>query len=282
MLGSRAIYHDGWKAVTFKPMAAMYDDGIDPDEPFDEDRWELYHVAEDLSETNNLAANEGQRLDGMIARWWDEARRNDVLPLDNRPLAALLNPRPNRRTERTRYVYYPNGGVVPESVAVNVRNRPHSIVAGVEIPDGLVARGVLCAMGNALGGWVLYAIDGTLRYVHNLGGRERHRIVSNTKIPSGAHRLGFRYDKTGDFQGHGVLLLDGEPVGDGDIPFFTPVRFSITGAGLSAGYEIGPAISDDYEAPFRWNATLHQVVIEVNGAQHRDPEAEFEAIMSEQ
>jgi arylsulfatase A-like enzyme len=282
MLGSRAIYHDGWKAVTFKPMAAMYDDGIDPDAPFEDDEWELYHVAEDLSETSNLAPTEKERLDGLIARWWDEARRNDVLPLDIRPLAALLNPRPNRRTERQRYVYYPNGGVVPESVAVNVRNRPHSIVAEVDIPAGVPAHGVVCAMGNALGGWVLYAFDGTLRYVHNLGGRERHRIVSNTQIPSGPHRLGVRYEKTGDFQGRGTLLLDGKPVGDGDIPFFTPVRFSITGAGLSAGYEIGPAISDEYEAPFPWNATLHRVVIEVDGEQHRDPEAEFEAIMSEQ
>jgi arylsulfatase len=282
MLGSRAIYHDGWKAVTFHPMAAMYNDGLDPDAPFEDDQWELYHVAEDLSETNNLAATEKERLDALIAQWWDEARRNDVLPLDNRPLAALLNPRPNRRTDRTRYVYYPNGGVVPESVAVNVRNRPHEVIADVDIAAGITPQGVLCAMGNALGGWVLYALDGTLQYVHNLGGRERHRIVATTKIPAGPHRLGFRYEKTGDFQGRGTLLIDGQPVGDGEIPFFTPVRFSITGAGLSVGYEIGPAIGLDYEPPFRWNATLRRVVVEVNGAEHRDPEAEFEAIMSEQ
>src|SRR5262249_53896860 len=92
MLGSRSIYHDGWKAVTFHPLGAMYDDGLDPDAPFDDDVWELYHVAVDQSEVHDLAAQEPERLARMIELWWDEARANDVLPLDNRPLFAILNP----------------------------------------------------------------------------------------------------------------------------------------------------------------------------------------------
>jgi arylsulfatase len=79
-----------------------------------------------------------------------------------------------------------------------------------------------------------------------------------------------------------VLLVDGTEVGAGDIPFFTPVRFSITGAGLTVGNELGPAISDDYAAPFPFNGTLHRVTVSVDGAVTRHPEAEFEAIMSEQ
>ena len=62
MLGSRGIYHRGWKAVTFHPMGAMYDDGLDPDAPFDDDVWELYDVVADPSETNDLAAAEPERL----------------------------------------------------------------------------------------------------------------------------------------------------------------------------------------------------------------------------
>jgi arylsulfatase len=282
MLGSRALYHQGWKAVAFHPLGAMYNDGLDPDAPFDDDVWELYHVAEDLSETNDLAAAEPERLQSMIELWWQEARRNDVLPLDNRPLAALLNPRPHRHRDRDRFVYYPHGAVVPEHVAVNVRNRDHSIVADVDVPAGVVPNGVLIGLGSALGGWVLYVVDGCLRYVHNLAGKERHRVVSDAVIGAGAHTLAFRFSKSAEFAGRGTLLVDGAEVGAGDIPFFTPVRFSITGAGLSVGYELGPAISDDYVAPFSFNATLHRVTVSVDGAVTRDLEGEFEAIMSEQ
>jgi arylsulfatase len=129
---------------------------------------------------------------------------------------------------------------------------------------------------------VLYALDGRLRYVHNLVGKDRHRIASDAVIAPGTRTLGFRFDKTAEFAGRGTLLVDDAPVGGGDIPFFTPVRFSITGAGLSTGYEAGPAISDDYVAPFPFNATLRRVTVDVRGEPHRDPGAEFEAIMSEQ
>jgi arylsulfatase A-like enzyme len=281
MFGSRAIYHDGWKAVTFKSLG-MYGDGQDPDAPFEDDVWELYHVAEDLSETNDLAGDEPGKLKELVDLWWDEARRNNVLPLDNRLLAAILHPRPTRRGARDHYVYYPGGAVVPESVAVNVRNRSHEVTAEIDVPDDVVPEGVLLAQGSALGGWTFYARRGSLHYVHNLAGKERHRVGSDAVIGSGAHRVTMRYEKTGDFVGHVTLLVDGTAVGEGDIPFFTPVRFSITGAGVTAGRDIGPAVSDDYDAPFEWNAGLRRVTVAVQGDEHRDPEAEFEAIMSEQ
>ena len=172
MLGSRGIYHRGWKAVTFHPLGQMYDDGLDPDAPFDDDVWELYDVQADPSETNDLAATEPTRLAEMVDLWWEEAARNDVLPLDNRPLFAILNPRPNTRQERDTYVYYPSGAPVPESVAVNVRNRSHTVTAFVTVPDGVVASGTLLALGSVLGGFTLQLVDGRLRYVHNLYGAQ--------------------------------------------------------------------------------------------------------------
>ena len=136
MLGSRAIHHDGWKAVTFKPLGRMYSDADDPDLPFDQDRWELYHVAEDFSECHDLAEREPERLQEMIGRWWEEARRHQVLPLDNRPLAALLNPRPTRRRDRTRYVLRPMGAPVTEPVGPNVHNRSHVVRAELDVATG--------------------------------------------------------------------------------------------------------------------------------------------------
>ena len=96
MFGSRAIYHRGWKAVTFHPVGPLYDDQ-DPNASFDDDVWELYHVAEDLSECHDLAAERPELLAELVELWWQEARRNQVLPLDNRVLWALVNPKPDHR-----------------------------------------------------------------------------------------------------------------------------------------------------------------------------------------
>jgi arylsulfatase len=282
MLTTRGIYHDGWKAVAFHPLGAMYDDGLDPDAPYDDDVWELYNVAVDRAETKDLAPEDPERLQKLVDLWWAEAERNDVLPLDNRPLAAIMNPRPSARSARDRYVYYPNGSPVPEAVAANVRNRSHTITATVRVPEDVEPNGVLLAMGNVLGGFSLHLRNGCLRYVHNLYGKQRDMIAGTTRVGPGDHELAFVFTKTGEFTGDGNLTVDGAVVGSGSIPHFTPVRFSITGQGITCGYEAGPAVGDDYEAPFSANVEIVEVVVDVRGPEHRDPEAEFEAMMSEQ
>jgi arylsulfatase len=282
MLGCRAIYHDGWKAVAFHPMGMMYDDERDPDAPFDEDPWELYHVAVDPSESHDLAATEPERLQTMIELWWQEARQNDVLPLDNRPLFAILNPRPTNRRDMEVYTYRPGGSPVPESVAVNVRNRSHTITAHVDLPSGVVPEGVLLAMGNVLGGFSLHLLDGRLRYVHNLYGTRRDVIASDVVVPEGSHELSFVFTRTASFTGTGSLQIDGTEVATGTIEHFTPVSFSYTGGGITCGYEAGPAVGEGYTAPFPCNAGLSRVVVDVSGEPYRDPLAEFQSMMTQQ
>jgi arylsulfatase len=280
MLGSRAIHHDGWKAVTFKPLAALYDDGLDPDAPFADDRWELYHVASDFSECHDRAEQEPERLAEMVERWWHEARAHQVLPLDNRPLAALLNPRPGAEPHRTRYRYFPDAAPVPESVAVEVRNRSHIISVEVDVRADVPLSGVLLAQGSVLGGWSFYAVDGCLRYEHNVGNKVRHTVTSDVVVPAGRQQVGFAFERTDDFAGVGRLYLDAELVGEAEIPFTMPARFSITGSGLMCGYEVGPAIVDDYVAPFRCNSTIRRVVVDVSGRPYRDLRAELEAVFA--
>ena len=101
-------------------------------------------------------------------------------------------------------------------------------------------------------------------------------------MPPGVHELRFECNAAGDYTGTGRLLIDSDVVGEGPIERLTPARFSITGGGLTCGYELGPAVAPEYEAPFRFNATLHRVVVDVSGTPALDPEAEFDAIMSEQ
>jgi arylsulfatase A-like enzyme len=291
MFGSRAIYHRGWKAVTFHPIGPLYDDQ-NPNAPFEDDVWELYHVAEDLSESRDVAAEHPSLLAELIELWWAEARRNQVLPLDNRALWALVNPKPDHRKPVAEYRYTQGGAQVPEVVAVNVRNRSHRIAIDLTIPDSDATDltipnsdatdGVLVALGSVLGGWSLHILDGRLRYVHNLYGKERHVIESAELITAGDHHVEYDFTKDSGLGGTGILRCDGREVGRGVIPRFTPSGFTGTGVGLTCGYEWGPAIGTGYTAPFPFAGAIRRAVVTPTGPVVRDPLAELEAILSEQ
>jgi arylsulfatase A-like enzyme len=281
MFGSRAIYHRGWKAVAFHPVGPLYDDQ-NPNAPFDEDVWELYHVAEDLSETRDLAGEHPRMLHELEELWWQEARRNQVLPLDNRPLWALVNPRPDHRRQRDEYQYFPGGAQVPEPVAVNVRNRSHALTADVTIPDPDDADGVLLALGSVLGGWSLHILGGRVRYVHNLYGKELHVVAAQVPVTAGEHRIEYEFTKDEGLGGVGVLRCDGAEIARAHIPRFTPSGFNAVGAGLTCGYEWGPAIADGYAAPFGFRGIIRSARVRVTGPVVRDPLAELEAILSQQ
>ncbi|MGH9080709.1 MAG: sulfatase-like hydrolase/transferase, partial [Acidimicrobiales bacterium] len=282
MFGSRAIYHEGWKAVTYKPIGPIYDDGINWNAPFADDRWELYHVATDPAEIHDVADRHPDRLADMVERWWGEARRNQVLPLDNRVLHTLVNPKPDWRRPHLRTTYYPGASPVPEPVAANVKNRSHIIEIDLSVPTGGTAEGVLLAQGSVLGGFSLHLRDGCPRYVHNLYGKEQHVIAAPDRVPSGRHLLEFRFERHDNGGGTAILAVDGTEVAEGTIRTFTVAAFSATGAGLTCGYELGPAVGGDYEAPFPCTAIIHSATVTLSEQVPVNPMVEFERIMSEQ
>ncbi len=281
MLGSRGIYHDGYKAVTFKSLGDMYGDGLDPDAPFDQDVWELYHVAEDFSECHDLSSEQPEKLAELVEIWWQQARAFQVLPLDNRPLAALEAPR-HAFVERDHYEFWPDSSIVAENVTVNTRTCFHRITAHVEIAHGEVANGVLIAIGTVLGGWSFHVLDGKLRYAYNRYGAETTVIDSNAEITAGQHRLVCEFRTSPSFSGEVRLFVDDVEVASGSIDRTTPARHSIIGSGLTCGWEQGPAIGPGYKAPFRFNSRLRKVEIAVDGRSALDAPLEFERIMSEQ
>jgi len=107
-------------------------------------------------------------------------------------------------------------------------------------------------------------------------------VEASAVIAPGPHQLAMAFSSPGDLTASVQLLVDGEVVGEGPIERLTPVRHSITGGGITCGWEQGPSVGPGYEAPFRFNGTLHRVVVDVSGEPYRDLQAEFEAIMSEQ
>jgi arylsulfatase len=266
MFGCRALYQDGWKAVTYHE--------VQGDEPgLDQVAWELYDLRADPAECHDLASEEPERLAAMEARWWEEAERNQVLPLDNRPFSELVFERPPSVALRARYTYWPDRAPVPESVAVNVRGRPHVITAHVTVPPDLdVLEGVLAVQGSVLGGWSFHLLaDGRLVYVHNLAGWRLYRVEAELgRLPAGDHALAFRFTPPA-----AELLVDGAVVGTGEVRRTAWSRFSITGAGLTAGWapDFSPA-DEDYRGRFAFTGTLHRVDIDVDGLPAIDPEQE--------
>ncbi|HMD44538.1 MAG TPA: arylsulfatase [Acidimicrobiales bacterium] len=273
MFGSRALYHDGWKAVTYHPMQ-------DTRVGFDDDAWELYHVAVDPSECHDLAAAHPETLRQLVERWWVEAGRHQVLPLDNRAFSAFVLDRPHPIPPRTRYVYLPGAAPVPEMAAADVRNRSHSIMVEADVPEG--AQGVLLAQGCGLAGWSFYLLDGRLAYTHNYVTLEEEHVDAGEPVRPGRHELVFDYERTGAHRGVGRLRVDGRLVGEGEIPRFVPMRFSITGAGLSCGYGDGLAVTRRYTGAFPFTGRIHRAVVEVDGAPFIDPAAEARTAIARQ
>ena len=134
MLGHRSIYHDGWRAVcpwpgtSFTESGHKFGDVITADmlNELDANGWELYHVADDIAETTNLAAEERARLIAMIAMWYTEAGRYNVLPIDSRGTARIAEERPQIAVSRDRYVLYPGTQSIPAAAAPKILNRPYS------------------------------------------------------------------------------------------------------------------------------------------------------------
>jgi arylsulfatase len=268
MLGSRAMYHDGWKAVVFRPLAFVrYTADDDPFRSFEDDDWELYHVAADFSETRDLAAEHPDKLAELVDIWWQEAERYNVLPVTNMPITGS-DPRYRRR----RYVFYPGIGTIPQLVAPNVSNRAWSLRAELVVPeDG--AHGALVCHGSHAGGYVAFLRDGRLHFVYNHLGTTLTTTVAEVILPLGPVEVRLEFTPTGAHAGDVNLFYGDVPVGQGHIPRTTLVTVGVHG--FTVGYQRGSAISPDFAG--RNDVTpgaLRRVVIETFSAAQRTPPTE--------
>jgi hypothetical protein len=179
MGGTRAIWHQGWKAAAISPAA--------PDmwANYAAQRWELFNTDEDPSECHDLAEQEPERLQELIQLWWAQAGQYNALPLENRGAVEILTTeRPQLTKPRNRYVYYPGTAEVPESVAPNIRNRSYTIAVEATV-DSQDAAGVLFARGARFGGHALYVRDGKLKYCYNFAGQHEQIVESADRVPTG-------------------------------------------------------------------------------------------------
>ncbi|HQD82889.1 MAG TPA: sulfatase-like hydrolase/transferase [Quisquiliibacterium sp.] len=272
MFGHRGLWHDGWKAVAFHA----------PGTPFDADRWELFHLDRDFSETDDRAQHEPQRLQALVELWWQEAERCQVLPLDDRFGPRFAENARRYHGPRRRFVLHAGVGHIPTDVAPDVRGRGYLIEADVDVDAG--SAGVLIAHGDATSGYSLFVRDARLVHDLNIGGLHQV-VVSDRPIPPGRRRLGFRMEigplarvpKT-PVAAHafaptfrrGTLLIDGQPAGT--IEPQAGFNNFVSWSGLDIGRDRGSPVSD-YAAPFEFTGRLRAVTVTLDAHQAIDDDA---------
>jgi len=248
MMGHRAVYSDGWKAVT------KHTPGV----PFEDDDWELYHLAEDRSECVDLATELPDKLAEMIELWWTEATEHGVLPLDDRTIELFgtrfrdRSPHPANR----HYTYYPPMTPLPGQVAPAIGGRSWDLVATVTRPAG--AGGVLYASGTANSGLSLFVQDERLVFDYNCFG-DHSIIVSDRLVPEGPCELGVEFRRNRR-AGVATLIIDGTSAGQVEIPF---AMFMMSSIGPSVGRDHGSPVSDRYDHSFPFEGDLERIDVQL-------------------
>jgi arylsulfatase A-like enzyme len=244
MLGHRAVWVDGWKAVTRHQ----------PGQPFEADRWMLYDTDHDFAECHDLAEREPQKLQQMINVWWAEAGRYNVLPLDDRGVELFTLRRPRAGGPRLKLRFLPGTPHIDRFAVPDIRNRSFTLCGSVH-RDSAQQQGVLVACGGRTGGYSLFVMNNQACFAYNRIGKIS-TLRSTLPLPVGDCRITLRFSKTADHQGVATLLVDDQPAGEMPMALM-PWRQSVFG--MDVGADHGSTVSEDYAAPFAFDGRLLHV-----------------------
>ena len=253
MGGHRALYQDGWKAVTFHHMNT----------PYEADNWELYHVDEDYSEIDDLAAAEPDRVRAMEARWWELAEHYGVLPIDDRLIERLAMAGPPGSTRRLdSLTFRPGATTVPGVNVPNTTNRSFHI--SIEVARcGQGDAGVLVRHGSVSGGFVVFVADGQVVFEHNRFG-DRIRLAAPLVLPASDSVVTLGFTKTGSLRGVFALAVDGDEQARSEPVQTMAITF---GAVFAIGADASSPVSTSYRAPFPFTGELGAVRVELGDDQ---------------
>ncbi|MGH3011050.1 MAG: arylsulfatase, partial [Gaiellaceae bacterium] len=188
MLGTRGIWHKGWKAATeHAPLPSDIGN-------FDRDHWQLFHVDEDRSEANDLAGQHPEKLEELEALWLEEAKRCSVLPLADLNVMDFIKLEYRAAVPPSgQYTYYPGTTEVPEQSSAGTHGRSFKILAEVELTDD--SEGVVVAQGSRFGGYTLFVKGGQLTFVYNFLGIPPEQRLSAPVPSPGQHIVGVDFAK---------------------------------------------------------------------------------------
>jgi len=247
MFGNRGIYHNGWTAVTRHKTPWLLIGEKTP--AFDDDVWELYDTTKDWSQANDLSRQMPEKLHELQRLWLIEAVRYNVLPLDDN-LGARINSDTAGRPQLIKgksQILFGSMGRLSENSVLNLKNKSHSVTAGITVP-ATGAEGVIVAQGGNIGGWSLYAKGGKLKYCYNLLGIHQFYAESSGPLTPGDHQVRMEFAYAGGGLGKGgtaSLFVDGKKVGEGKVAATAAMIFSADD-GCDVGVDTGSPVSPDY------------------------------------
>ena len=259
MFGNRAIWVDGWKAVTLHANRMPWD--VNVVLPFENDEWELYHVAEDFSESTNLAEANPEKLQELIAIFDEEAWKYNVYPLYDDMIQRLGAQQDRLFGDQTEFVYFAPGAIrIAEKSSAPVKNRAHTIETRIDLNGE--EEGVIAAVDGMTGGYTMFIKDHRLYYDYNfLDGV--HYILRSSTLPRGTTDLKFNFIKTQSFGGTGELYVNGEKVDEVEMPQMHIATYSLAET-FDIGRDTGTQVSDLYTGIFKFNADLDRVLVTVS------------------
>ena len=278
MLGTRAMYKDGWWAAS-RPDRKPWDLSpatiapFGPDSDWDPDTdvgWELYNLREDFSQARNVATDHPDKVAELQDLWWSEAERNRVLPLmaGFSVIYGILPPLPTQ----TRYEFAGdidniNWGMIPR-----IYGRSYSIEGDLVVPES-GAEGVIVAMADFIGGFGLWVDSGgMLHHTYSLLGVKTFKQTSTTPLPSGEVNVKMLFEAKEAKPGTGgtvTLFINDEAVGGGELEQTVPITFT-SYAGLDIARDNGLVVDLDYEdkAPYAFTGTVKKVTFDLKPATH--------------
>ena len=264
MHGSRAIYHEGWKATTdyVSPLFGERDH-LEGSRDFDTDHWSLFDLESDFAEAVDLSAEHPERATALEQLWWAEAGRNQVLPLFEGP-SSLVALHPPEYAPPAEASYEAGGGPVYDGALPSLLG---GFSMEAEVEDGI--EGVICALGDLNDGFALYLLDGCPVVVVVSGGA-RTRLAGPAPVGPGVHDVGLAFES-----GQLSLSVDGQVVAEArhrGIMMFPAV--GTAAGGLLVGRDRGLPVSDDYQPPFALSGRLRRLTITSGRPSLRRPVAE--------
>ena len=266
VMGSRAIYHDGWMASARGPRLPWVP-GIPPGirtwTP-EEDRWELYDLEHDWTQANDLAEQEPERLAALKERFLVESAKNDVLPIGGGLWVLVLHPESRVSTPYSEWELFESSVRIPEFSAPALGNRNNLVTLDVEVGEG--ASGVLYKLGAAAGGLTLFMDDGVLTYEHNLFLLERTKVVALAPLAPGTHRIEVRSVRSSPLPSSALaveLSVDGAVVAQGTVPHIAALAYTAND-GLDVGRALGSPVSLDYRdrVPFAFDGIIRRMHVQ--------------------
>ncbi len=262
MFGNRAIYDKGWIAAARHgrlPWEAV------SKITFDEDQWELYDITKDFSEANNLAEQNPTKLKQLQKLFLAEARKYNVLPLDDRFLNRFdVRSRPSLAAGRTHFTYYPGAVSIPEGSAPSLKNKSFSITADIDVANS-DAEGILVTQGGRFAGWSFFLQKGKPTYAYNFVNAERTVIQSSEAVPVGASKLRFEFaadSNTPGTGGTGKLFINDKQVAEGQIAKTVAFRLGLDET-FDVGRDTGTPVVDTYQIPFVFTGNLQKVTLDL-------------------